>query len=48
MKLIAKKGGSQLIHIYVYYRTLAAEETILSFKNAEILKNYFRSKTQFL
>jgi hypothetical protein len=27
---------------------LAAEETILSFKNAEILKNYFRSKTQFL
>jgi predicted nucleotide-binding protein (sugar kinase/HSP70/actin superfamily) len=32
MKLIANKGGNQLIHIYVDYCNLAAEETILSFK----------------
>jgi len=38
MKLIANKGGNQLIHIYVDYCTLAAEETILSFKMLKFSK----------
>jgi hypothetical protein len=38
MKLIANKGSNQLIHTYVYYYTLAAEETILSFKMLKLSK----------
>jgi predicted nucleotide-binding protein (sugar kinase/HSP70/actin superfamily) len=38
MKLIANKGGNQLIHIYVDYCNLAAEETILSFKMLKFSK----------
>jgi hypothetical protein len=53
MKLIANKGGSQSIHIYLYYCTLAAEETILSFemlKSSKItsLKNPIFVKYKYL